>query len=467
MSKKAASANSANTLAVKLAEHHAKLSYRQIPEAGRHAMKRLLLDYIGVAIAGSQSESGVIAREFAALQGKAAEATLIGGSGRVPMAAAAFANAISCHSIELDDIDVLALFHFSPPVFSPALAVGEAVGASGKDLITALAAGCEVMERVSQAANNNLRNRAFHTTPTCGVFGATVAAGKLLKLTPAKLTSAFGLAGAQASGLMEMYGPSMQKRFNPGPAARNGVTAAHIASLGFTGADTIFEGERGFLRAFAGREGAGAEIIRDLDKPFELRIEFKPYSCARPIHNAIDCALEIKQKHAPALDKIRSIVVKRHPDWAHYHLNMAPRTYHEAQVSLPYSVAVALIEGKALLAQYTNSKLGNREIRRLMDLTHIETDARLPRGVSCHTTMTMQSGEKYVSQVDFPKGSIENPMSDDELRGKFESLAVPVIGEMRAAQICDVVSRIERCANVGELMRLTVAPARKPAHRKR
>jgi 2-methylcitrate dehydratase PrpD len=458
MSKKSASAP---TLAVKLAEHHAKLNYRQIPEAGRHAMKRLLLDYIGVAIAGSQSESGVIAREFAAQQGKAAESTLIGGNGRVPMAAAAFANAISCHSIELDDIDVLALFHFSPPVFSPALAVGEAVGASGKELITALAAGCEVMERVSQAANNDLRNRAFHTTPTCGVFGATAAAAKLLKLTPAKLTSAFGLAGAQASGLMEMYGPSMQKRFNPGPAARNGVTAAHIAKLGFTGADTIFEGERGFLRAFAGRENAGAEIIRKLDQPFELRIEFKPYSCARPIHNAIDCALEIRRKHAPDLKNIRSIVVKRHPDWSHYHRNMAPRTYHEAQVSLPYSVAVALIEGKALLAQYTDSKLGNKEIRRLMDLTHIETDAKLPRGVSCHTTMTMMSGEKYVSQVDFPKGSIENPMSDDELRGKFESLAVPVIGELRAAQICDIVSRIERCAHVGELMRLTAAPARR------
>jgi 2-methylcitrate dehydratase PrpD len=453
------------TLASRLAAHHAKLSYRQIPEAGRHAMKRLLLDYIGVAVAGSQSESGVIAREFAVLQGKAPEATLIGGGGRVPMAAASFANAISCHSIELDDIDVLALFHFSPPVFSSALAVAEAVGASGRDLITALASGCEVMERVSQAANNDLRNRAFHTTPTCGVFGATAAAGKLLKLTPAKLTSAFGLAGAQSSGLMEMYGPSMQKRFNPGPAARNGVTAASMAKLGFTGADTIFEGERGFLRAFAGREHAGAEIVRDLGKPFELRIEFKPYSCARPIHNAIDCALEIRKKHAPALGAIRSILVKRHPDWSLYHRNTAPRTYHEAQVSLPYSVAIALIEGKALLAQFTNSKLGNKEVRRLMDLTRIETDASLPRGVSCHTTMTMTSGETYVSQVDFPKGSIENPMSDNELRAKFDSLAEPVLGAARCAQIAAAVMQIERCADVGELMRLTAAPAR--ARRKR
>lgn len=453
MKKKSAAAG--RTLARQVADHHAKLSYNQVPEAGRHAMKRLLLDYLGVAIAGSQTESGVIAREFATLQGKAPEATLIGGGQRVPMAAASFANAISCHSIELDDIDVLALFHFSPPVFSSALAVAEANGANGKDLLAALAAGCEVTERVSMAANNDLRNRAFHTTPTCGVFGATVAAGKLLRLTPEQLTSAFGLAGAQASGLMEMYGPSMQKRFNPGPAARNGVTSAQMAKLGFTGADTIFEGERGFLRAFAGGK-KGAELVRGLGKPYELQIEFKPYSCARPIHNAIDCALEIQRKNKLDLGAIHSIVVRRHPDWSDYHRNTAPRTYHEAQVSLPYSVAVALVEGKALLAQYTNRKLGNAAVQRLMELTRIETDGRLPRGVSCHTTITLASGQKFVSQVDYPKGSIQNPMSDQELGVKFESLAVPVVGAARAARIADLVMHIERCNNVGELLRLAV-----------
>ena len=98
------------------------------------------------------------------------------------MTAAAFANAISSHSIELDDIDVLALFHFSPPVYSAALATAEYAGANGKQLLTALAAGCEMMERASKATNPSLRNRGFHTTPTCGVFGATIAAGKLLKL---------------------------------------------------------------------------------------------------------------------------------------------------------------------------------------------------------------------------------------------------------------------------------------------
>jgi len=313
---------------------------------------------------------------------------------------------------------------------------------------------------VSMASNNDLRNRAFHTTPTCGVFGATIAAGKLMRLGPAKLTSALGLAGAQASGLMEMYGPSMQKRFNPGPAARNGVTAALMAKLGFTGADTIFEGERGFLHAFAGGR-IGSELTDRLDAPYDLRVEFKPYSCARPIHNAIDCALEIRRKHAPGVEAIEGIVVRRHPDWSEYHRNAMPRTYHEAQVSLPYSVAVAFLEGNALLGQYTDRKLKDPAIRRLMEVTSIETDASLPRGVSCRMTVRLASGEVYAAQVDYPKGSTENPMSDDELKVKFDSLAVPVVGAARASRIADTVLRIERCVNVGELMQLTAPNVRK------
>jgi 2-methylcitrate dehydratase PrpD len=449
----------AATIATQLAHHFHKSDYRQLPDASRIAVKRLLLDYLGVAIAGSQTESGHAARMFAQCGGTKAESTLIGDSARVPAALAAFANAISSHSIELDDIDVIALFHFSPPVFSAALATAEQHSASGKQLLVALAAGCEMMERVSRAANSSLRNRGFHTTPTCGVFGATVAAAKLSRLTPAKLTSAFGLAGAQASGLMEMYGPSMQKRFNPGPAARNGITAAAMAQFGFTGADTIFEGERGFLRTFTDKSDA-SQLTAGLDEPYQLDIEFKPYSCARPIHNAIDCALEIRRQHQPKLAEIKHVAMARHPDWAHYHQNKTPQTYHEAQVSLPFSVAVALKEGQALLKQYTDRKLKDPVLRRISDLVDISVDASLPRGVSCKMNMTMNDGRQFVSQIDYPKGSIQNSMSDAELRTKFDTLATPVIGEAHAAQLAELVADVEQVSDIGKLMRLTAKPKR-------
>lgn len=446
------------TIAEQLAEHFANFRSRGLTDHARSAMKSLLLDYLGVAVAGSQTDTGRISRQFATnLQGSE-QASLIGGAGRVPAMYAAFANAISSHSVELDDIDVLALFHFSPPVFSAALAVAEQQQAKGQDLLWALAAGCEMMERLSKAANNSLRNRGFHTTPSCGTFGATIAAAMLLQLDEQKIVSALGLAGAQTGGLMEMYGPSMQKRFNPGPASRNGVGAAQIAQMGFTGAATIFDGERGFLAAFTD-ENFPERLTEDLDQPYQLDIEFKPYSCARPIHNAIDCALEIRDKHTPNLEQIERIVMERHPDWAHYHQNANPRTYHEAQVSLPYSVAVALTDGQALFDQYNNARLQEPVLNRLSNMVEFSVDDTLPRGVSCRMTVHMSNGEQHSSQVDYPKGSIQNPMSPQERRAKFNSLVTPVLGEERAQQIADAVEQIEDCSNVRDLMALLQVPA--------
>jgi len=245
----------------------------------------------------------------------------------------------------------------------------------------------------------------------------------------------------------------MQKRFNPGPTARNGVTAARMAQLGFTGADTIFEGERGFLKTFSDATQPGA-LGEGLKSPYELLIEFKPYSCARPIHNAIDCALDLRGQGV-GVDAIETIHFDRHPDWARYHQNKAPRTYHEAQVSLPFSVAVALIEGKALLKQYSDRNIRNPKVKRLMAVTSISEDASLPRGVSCRMTATLRDGRTLEAQVDYPKGSIRNPMSEAEMRAKFDSLAGPVIGARRAATIAEQVMDLEKVRDVSELMKLT------------
>lgn len=447
------------TAAEQLARHFASLEYERIPSATIADARQLVLDYLGVAIAGSQTTSGRIARQFATMTGGVPEATLVSSGERVPAVHAAFANAIASHSIELDDVDLLALFHFSPPVVSAALAMAERVKAAGRDFIAAVVAGCEMMARLSEATNPMLRDRGFHTTPTCGVFGAAVAAGRLLRLDGEGMVSALGLAGAQASGLMEMYGPSMQKRFNPGPPARNGVTAAVMAEMGFTGAATIFDGTRGFCRAFAGAADPQA-LTRNLGTEFPIFIEFKPYACARPIHNAIDCALMIRRAHAPAVDQIRGIVVRRHPAWAEYHGNRRPATYHEAQMSLPYSVAVALADGAALLPQYTDERLADPAIRRVAELVRIVPDPSLPRGVSCHMSVETAAGGSLTVQVDHPKGSIDNPMTVAEMSAKVHRLADAVVGTAQIERLIDAVGRLEDLKDIGELATLTVRPAR-------
>lgn len=433
-----------------LADHFVTRRWEEIPEHQIAQMKRLLLDYFGVAVSGSQADSGRIAREFVADLGGRAQSTVIGQAGRLPAVHAAFANAISEHSIELDDVDEEALFHYGPPIVSAALAVAEWKHASGKEFLRALLAGCEMTSRLSRATNNALRDHGFHTTPTCGVFGATVAAGLLIGLDTERLVSALGLAGAQASGLMEMYGPSMQKRFNPGPAARNGVTAAQLASLGYTGSDSILEGERGFGKAFAGSIDVD-ELLARLGEEIPVIVEHKPYSAARPIHNGVDCALAIRTNGRPAED-IVEIEIARHPDWADYHLNADPQTFHEAQMSLPYSVAIAFILGSALPAQYRDPYLWRDDIRRLARRVRIRKDPSLLRGVSCGMTVTYREGETDRVVVDYPKGSLQNPMTADEIETKFRSLTEGLLAADGADAVAAAVAGLEGLDDVGALI---------------
>lgn len=443
--------------ATELGQHFATVKTGDLPEPPLNEMRRLLLDYLGVALSGSRSRSGeIVARVMTSLGGDP-QSTVIGTNHKIPAVHAAFANAVSEHSIELDDVDNLALFHYGPPVVSAALAVAEWQGSTGAELLGAMLCGAEMMNRLSLATNPALRNRAFHTTPTTGVFGATVAAGRLLGLDPEQLTNALGIAGAQASGLMEMYGPSMQKRINPGPAARNGVTAAMLAAEAYTAADTIFEGERGFGFAFAG--GIDIQVLLEgLGDIVPVEVEYKPYSAARPIHNSIDAALRLRAAGVQP-NVVDKLVVFRHPDWSEYHRNSAPKTFHEAQVSLPYATAVALADGAALPPQFEDEQLHRADLRTLLEQISIETDPTLPRGVSCRLELTLTDGRTMVEQVDDPKGSAANPMTDDDLLDKFNRLAGPVIGENAAAKLATLVDGVRDASGVDQLIALTSVEA--------
>ena len=438
-----------------VAQYLADVNYQAIPSKIADEMKFLLFDYFGVALGGMATESGRIAAQFSRDLGEKEEATVIGFGYRVSAPSAAFSNAILSHSIELDDVDIEAFCHFSSPIVSSALAMAERGRSPGTALITALAAGCDVMARLSSAMNPSLRDRGFHTTPTCGVFGAAAASSRLLGLDRKKIVSALGLAGAQSGGLMEFYGTSMQKRFNPGPAARAGVISALLADRGFTGADTILEGERGFFRAFSDHFDP-KKLTDGLGKEFPIYIEYKPYSCARPIHNAIDAALELRQKHGIDPSKICEIKVFRDPGWAEFHKNKKPRTYHEAQVSLPYSVAVSFAEGKAFLNQYSDEKLKDPLIQRLSEMVEIQAINGLPREVSCRIQVELKDGAKYVSQVDYPKGSIQNPMTLAERREKFRILSSDVLDEERQKRVEESVFEIEKTKDIPNLISMVV-----------
>jgi 2-methylcitrate dehydratase PrpD len=438
-----------------IAKHLVDLEYSSIPDHILTEMKVLLLDYLGVALGGTRTESGRIAAQFSRDFGEKGEATIIGFGYRVSAPSAAFSNAILSHSIELDDVDSLSYVHFSPPILSAALAMGEKVHSSGKDLLVALVAGCDLVARLSSAMNPSLRDRGFHTTSTCGVFGAAAASAKLLHLEFQGMVNTLGLAGGQASGLMEFYGTSMQKRLNPGPPARGGTISALLAQRGFTGAETILEGERGFLKAYSDRFDLRL-LLDGLGRTFPIALEYKPYACARPIHLAIDCALAIGREHRIDPAQISNITVFRHPRWAHYHMIKRPRTYHEAQMSLPFAVAVSLVEGDAFLEQFSEEKLKDARIQKLSGMVESRTIDGLPRDVSCRMEVTLKDGAHYVTQVDYPKGSMQNPMTPDERRAKFKKLSSGILDEDKQRRVEERIFDLENREDISEILELVV-----------
>lgn len=446
-----------STLAQDLAGH---VVARRLSDYSAHTVEEartLVRDYLGVAIHGASTDSGGIAIRYQErYASQPAESTVFGSRSRISAHGAAFSNAVASHSLELDDVDRIALFHFSPPVVSAAFAAAESTGASGEDFLAAVIVGCEIMQALSVAMNPQLRNRSFHTTPVTGVFGATAAAARLFKLDLEQTVSAFGIAGAHASGLMEMYGPSMQKRLNPGPAAHNGVASARLALEGFEGADTIFDGERGVFRAFAGIASDEGRAMASMPPGGDLGLEFKPYACARPLHNAVDCALELRGDVGD-LGSITAVTLYRHPDWADYHDNPAPRTYHEAQVSINHATAVALKEGDAFFAQFGQDRIADPDIQRLSRLMRIVPEAALERGVSCRLEVTLEDGRVLTSTVDSPLGSLDRPMSEEHHVKKFRTLTDGFRSPATQDRILDLLADIPAIGDIRDLVAVVIA----------
>ncbi|WP_161974952.1 MmgE/PrpD family protein [Bacillus timonensis] len=423
-----------------------EFKYEDIPSTTIEGIKVLMMDYLGVALKGTLTETGEITRSYFADKGGRGEATLFDSNIKVPAESAAFANAVASHSIELDDIDRLALFHFSPPIYSAAFAIAEKLNVSGKDFITALAAGVEMMERLSLAMNPSLRNRGFHTTPTLGIFGATVASALMMKLTEEQIVSAFGLSGSQVAGMLEMYGESMQKRFNPGPAAHNSIVSVNLAQRGFTGADTIFEGKRGICRSYSD-EVDWSKLKSPKQGDYIFEIELKPYACARPIHAPIDAALGIRKQILESGKQIRDIKkvdVFRHPAWADYHTNQEPKSYHDAQVSMCFSVALGLVTGANFFEDYIEA-VGNRnqDVYDISKKVSSICDPEFPNSTGCWAVATLKDGTEIKVMATYPKGSIENPMTPEERRYKFNRLTNHKLSEQQGDQLAEIINNLE------------------------
>jgi 2-methylcitrate dehydratase PrpD len=357
---------------------------------------------------------------------------VLGHPGGLAAAWAALANGTAAHALEMDDVTSKSSLHPAVAVFPSALAVAEEGGASGEDLITAAIAGYEVTMRVGNALNPaSAYERGFHPTGVAGAFGATAAAASLLRLDAAKITHALGSAGTMASGSLEyLTGGAWTKRLNAGWAAHCGVVAARLAAEGFTGPASAVEGPLGLLHAFTGAPLV-EEALEGLGQSFQvMKVSIKPYACCRYNHGLIDCMLQLRPS-VPDLQEIAEIrlgvlsggwLLVADPIDA----KRRPSNVVDAQFSAPFAAAVALIHGRAGLAEYTQSSVDDPRVRALMAKAACYRDPSLdavyPEHWPAAATVRLTDGQLLQATQPNPLGEPQNPVTSEALEAKFREL---------------------------------------------
>lgn len=431
----------------------------------------LLLDYLGVAIAGSLTESSQPIYRMLARSAASGACTVIGTASRTTPEYAALANGAAAHSVELDDTHQGGSIHPGVVMFSTAIALSEIYPEidSGQ-FVSAIVAGYEVAARLAIALQPKSHYElGFHPTATCGVFGATVTAAKLLGLNEEQMLSAVGIAGSMSAGSLEFLAEgTWTKRLHPGLAAQNGILAAKLAAEGFRGPTTILEGRDGFLWSYS-RKAKPELVTLDLGQDFEImRTGVKPHACCRYMQASIDGLIELANAHDIYPEQVERVeVAVLEAGWS---LVCEPRVRKyspansvDAQFSMPYGAAVALTDRAAGLDQFTGESFRSSLIKSLMGKVVLQKDMRLEKNFPVEwpalVSVQMTNGKRFEKYVRFPKGDPENPLTWQELSAKFHSLGERVFPAVRCEQIVDAVRNMNSSANLRDIWNLTARSA--------
>ncbi len=392
---------------------------------------RCVLDLIGVAIAGTRTPMAAISARFAHAQFAAGHATVIGSTKTLSVAGATWINGTHASALDMDDGNRMAMGHPGASVIPAALAIAEQTGASGKEFLAALIAGYEVAVRASAARVPWYKDRMY-STGIWGVFGATVAAGKLLGFDAATLQSALGTAGSHGA-------------FPPGGLqANHAMVKETIAWSGMTGvaaallARDDFVGPADFLD-YSGRWDTSA-LVAGLGEPGRYAIldtYFKPYAVCRWAHASVDAVLELKHRHDLRVEEIESIRVDTF--WEVTRLaNDTPSNTIAAQFSIQFALAVALLYDRISPAEVSDAHIRDPAVLALARKVEVAVDEALDRQFPAKTmarvTIRARGGD-YATTVEYPRGNPENPLSDAELEAKFELLTRDLISDERSRKL--------------------------------
>jgi len=433
-----------------------------IPAAALDTGALLALDTLGNALAACRDDFGRAAIAVAERLGGPPESTVLGGGARVAAANAVLANATLAHGLDFDDTREDAIVHTGCVAVTTALAAGEAAGANGRDVLTALVAGVEVMCRVGLAVPGAFHARHFHPTAITGSFAAAAATARLRGLSEDALVRAFGICGSQASGIIEYLADgSWTKRLHPGWAAHAGVVATLLAEAGFSGPESVLDGPHGFYAAFAGgHDTARLESLLDtLSREWEIeQLTFKPYPCGSIAQPYMDCAQRLRQQRGVRAGDIRAIRCRTAAGpvprlWEPLASKHAPPNGYAAKFSLPYLVAVILVKGRAGLAEFEDAAVRDKDVLALAGRVTYELDPAIdyPRQFVGDVEVTLADGRVLRERQDRPRGGPDAPLARAELEAKFRGNAA-VLGPAKIDGVIRAVYGLAAGAPLSDLL---------------
>jgi 2-methylcitrate dehydratase PrpD len=424
------------------------------------------MDVLGLSLAGAGTPFGRSTRAAAIALSPPGPCRVVGTGDRLSVTAAAFANGAFSQALEFDDTHNESIVHMSSPAVAAALALSEITPVSGRDLITAIALGNEISCRAGSVASGQFHKRGFHPTGLFGTFGVTFLASKLLGLDAHQMAQAAGIAGSFASGLLQCWVDGTQTKFlHPGWAAQSGITAAVLAREGTTGPAEVFEGRFGLFAshlqdAFATLPNYG-RLCDDLGARWESRnSSFKPFPAAHVLHPYISAILRLRRKHGithadvekiecPVTGFIVGIVCEPTAE------KFAPASDSHGRVSLQYSLAEALMHGSLGKNAYRAESLRNPEILSLARRVSYFVDPQYPGPgrFKGEVRITLKDGRSFHEMEEYNRGSVENPMTYDEIRAKFDENAGGFLSTARRDKLAAKIQSLDTLADASDLIK--------------
>jgi aconitate decarboxylase len=434
------------------------LALDDVPQDVVEHLKTCLLDSLGCGLFGAAQPWGVIAGNVAVAMSGGGPSSLFAQAETVSPTDAAMANGTAIHGFELDDAHVSSSHHPGAVTVPAALAVAQARGASGADLLVALAAGYEAGIRVGICAGVSHSTSGYHVTGTVGTFGAAAAAARLLQLSPIQTAHALGIAGTQAAGLYSARMGAMTKRFHAGRASQSGVIAAYLAQRGFTGSLEVLEAQfGGFMSTLQGQFAAGT-ILNELGKRWETaRVGLKPYASCASSHTIVDGVLSLRRRGLTADNLARLTIRMSKKGQVNVGWPYKPGEVIAAQMNGYYIAAVTLLDGDAFIEQFAPDRLADPKILGLLPKIDIVHDPELDIGGAAkrhavHVDATLNDGRRMPTYVEQRRGSADHPLSSADVEQKFRRLAATSLSEPDADQVMKIVQRLEREPDLKRLM---------------